>query len=180
MTPQARLRLPVNEKDHKRGAQDSPIVIVEYGDYQCPHCGLAFPILERLQKTLGDDLLFVYRHFPIAESHPDAPNAARAAEAAGRQGRFWEMHALLFENQNALDSDSLVGYAEALDLDMERWLLDMDSDAIEAKVKEDFKSGVRSGANGTPTFFLNGFRYDGDWSYEPFLEAIHSIAASRA
>jgi len=179
MTPQARLRLPVNEKDHQRGPQDAPIVIVEYGDYQCPHCGRAFPILERLQKSLGKDMLFVYRHFPIAESHPDAPNAARAAEAAGRQGRFWEMHALLFENQSAFDSDSLVGYAESLDLDMERWLLDMDSDAIEAKVEEDFKSGVRSGANGTPTFFLNGYRYDGDWSYEPFLEAISAGISSR-
>jgi protein-disulfide isomerase len=179
MSLQSRLRVPLNQNDHTRGPKQAPIVIVEYGDYQCPHCGRAYPILDRLQKALGDDLLFVYRHFPIAESHPDAPNAARAAEAAGRQGRFWEMHALLFENQSALDSDSLVGYAEALDLDMERWLLDMDSDAIEAKVEEDFKGGVRSGANGTPTFFLNGFRYDGDWSYEPFLEAISSGISSR-
>lgn len=178
MSPQARLRLPVNEKDHKLGPEKAPIVIVEYGDYQCPHCGSAYPIMERLRKSLGDDLLFVYRHFPMAGAHPDAPNAARAAEAAGRQHRFWEMHALLFENQGSLDSDSLVGYAEALDLDMERWLLDMDSDAIEAKVEEDFKSGVRSGANGTPTFFLNGYRYDGDWSYEPFLEAVSSLIPS--
>ncbi|MBW8886276.1 MAG: DsbA family protein [Fibrobacteres bacterium] len=174
MSPTTRLRLPVNEKDHKEGPSNAPIVIVEYGDFQCPHCGRAYPVMKRLKKTLGDNLLFVYRHFPMAEAHPDAPNAARAAEAAGRQGRFWEMHSLLFENQNALDSDSLVGYAESLDLDMERWLLDMDSDEIEAKVEEDFKSGVRSGANGTPTFFVNGSRYDGDWAYEPFLEAISS------
>lgn len=177
MSPQARLRLPVNEKDHAVGPMKAPIVIVEYGDYQCPHCARAYPIMERLKKRLGEELLFVYRHFPMAETHPDAPIAARAAEAAGRQGRFWETHALLFENQNALDSDSLVGYAESLDLDMERWLLDMDSDAIEAKVEEDFKSGVRSGANGTPTFFVNGNRYDGDWSYEPFLEALTSVVA---
>jgi len=179
MTAGARLRLPVNEKDHMRGPKNAPIVIVEYGDYQCPHCARAFPIVEQLQKSLGDNLLFVYRHFPIAESHPDAPNAARAAEASGRQGRFWEMHSLLFENQSSLDSDSLVGYAESLDLDMKRWLLDMDSDAIEDKVEEDFKSGVRSGANGTPTFFVNGSRYDGDWSFEPFLEAVSSEIPSR-
>ncbi len=179
MNPQARLRLPVNEKDHKRGSTNAPIVIVEYGDYQCPHCARAYPIMERLIESLGHDLLFVYRHLPMAENHPDAPNAARAAEAAGRQGRFWEMHTLLFENQNSLDSESLVSYAEALDLDMGRWLLDMDSDAIEAKVEEDFKSGVRSGANGTPTFFVNGFRYDGDWEYGPFMEAIASEIPSR-
>jgi len=178
MSAQARLRLPVNEKDNMLGPRNAPIVIVEYGDFQCPHCARAYPIMERLRKHLGENLLFVYRHFPMAEAHPDAPNAARAAEAAGRQGRFWEMHALLFENQGALDADSLVGYAEELDLDMERWLLDMDSDAIEAKVEEDFKSGVRSGANGTPTFFVNGYRYDGDWSYEPFLEALTSGVAS--
>jgi protein-disulfide isomerase len=179
VSPQARLRLPVNEKDHTMGPSNAPIVIVEYGDFQCPHCGRAYPIMKRLQKTLGDNLLFVYRHFPIAEAHPDAPNAARAAEAAGRQDRFWEMHSLLFENQNALDSDSLVGYAESLDLDMKRWLLDMDSEAIEAKVEEDFKSGVRSGANGTPTFFVNGYRYDGDWSFEPFLEAVSAGIPAR-
>jgi protein-disulfide isomerase len=174
MTPQAGLRVPVNDRDHARGPKNAPIVIVEYGDYQCPHCGRAYPILERLQEALGPNLRFVYRHFPIAEAHPDAPNAARAAEAAGRQGRFWEMHGLLFGNQDALDPSSLAGYAEALELDMERWARDLESEAVEAKVEADFRGGVRSGANGTPTFFVNGFRYDGDWSYGPFLEALTS------
>lgn len=180
MNPQAKLRAPVNDQDHARGSKDAPIVIVEYGDYQCPHCGRAYPILERLQKTLDGDLLFVYRHFPMAESHPDAPNAARAAEAAARQGRFWEMHALLFANQDALDTDSLARYAEALGLDLERWARDFGSEEVGAKVEADFRSGVRSGANGTPAFFVNGYRYDGDWSYGPFLEAITAMAPTRS
>jgi protein-disulfide isomerase len=175
----ARLRVPVHDGDHARGPKDAPLVVVEYGDYQCPHCGHAYPIVERLRQALGDELCLVYRHFPLAEAHPDAPNAARAAEAAGRQGRFWDMHALLFRNQNALDPGSLAGYADALGLDMDRWIRDMESDAIEAKVETDFQGAVRSGANGTPTFFVNGYRYDGDWSYEPFLEALTADIAAR-
>jgi protein-disulfide isomerase len=180
MSPRARLRVPVNDSDHALGPRDAPIELVEYGDFQCPHCGLAYPIIELLRENLGGELRFIYRHFPLAESHPDAPNAARAAEAAGRQGKFWEMHTLLFKNQDALDPDSLTGYAAALGLDMEQWAEDCGSEPIGAKVAADFQGGVRSGANGTPTFFLNGFRYDGDWSYGPFLEAMMAAVPARA
>jgi protein-disulfide isomerase len=180
MSAGSRLRVPVNESDHAIGPEDAPIELVEYGDFQCPSCGHAYPVLEMLREHLGKDLRFIYRHFPLTDSHPDAENAARAAEAAGRQGRFWEMHALLFKNQAALDHDSLTGYASAIGLDMEQWQGDMAGDAVSAKIAADFQSGLRSGANGTPTFFLNGFRYDGDWSYRPFLEAMQAAVAERA
>jgi protein-disulfide isomerase len=177
MSPHPKLRVPVNDSDHALGPKEAPIELVEYGDFQCPHCGHAYPIVERLRENLGRELRFIYRHFPLSESHPDARNAARAAEAAGRQGRFWEMHALLFKNQDALDPDSLTGYAAAMGLDMEQWAGDFESGPVLAKLDADFRSGVRSGANGTPTFFLNGYRYDGDWSYGPFLEAMHHGAS---
>jgi protein-disulfide isomerase len=180
MSPHAKLRVPVNDSDHVHGPKDAPIELVEYGDFQCPHCRQAFPVLELLRENLGNELRLVYRHFPITEVHPHALNAARAAEAAGRQGRFWEMHALLFKNQEALDPDSLTGYAAALGLDMEQWAGDSESDPVEAKIRADFQSGVRSGANGTPAFFLNGYRYDGDSDYASLLEAMHSTTYARA
>jgi protein-disulfide isomerase len=180
MSAGGKLRVPVNDADHAIGPKDAPIELVEYGDFQCPSCGQAYPVLEMLRENLGKDLRFIYRHFPLTGSHPDAENAARAAEAAGRQGRFWEMHALLFRNQSALDADSLSGYASAIGLDMEQWEGDMGSEAVAAKIAADFQGGLRSGANGTPTFFLNGFRYDGDWSYGPFLEAMQAAVAEGA
>jgi protein-disulfide isomerase len=179
MNPHARLRVPITASDHARGPADAPVDLVEYGDYQCPHCGEAFPILERLVETLGAELRFVFRHFPLVTTHPDAINAARAAEAAGRQGRFWDMHALLFTNQDALDPASLAGYARVLGLDMEQWYADMAGDEVTDKVEGDFQGGVRSGANGTPAFFLNGFRYDGDWSYGPLRDAILTAIPAR-
>lgn len=175
-----RLRVPVGGSDHAVGREDAPIELVKYGDFQCPHCRVAFAIVELLRENVGRDLRFIYRHFPLAASHPDAPNAARAAEAAGRQGRFWEMHALLFKNQEALDPDSLAGYAASLGLDMEQWAGDLGSEPVQAKIVADFRGGVRSGVNGTPTFFVNGYRYDGDWSYGPLLEAMHTAALARA
>lgn len=175
MNYRAMLRVPINAADHARGPERAPITLLEYGDYQCPHCGLAYPVTERLEKSLGGDLRFVFRHFPLRELHPDAMNAARAAEAAGRQGRFWEMHGLLFRNQDALDPESLITHATELKLDMKAWIRDMESERTTSKVLADFQSGVRSGVNGTPTFFVNGVRYDGDWSYETFLEELASV-----
>jgi protein-disulfide isomerase len=180
MSPGAKLRVPVNDSDHALGPKEAPIELVEYGDFQCPHCRQAFPVLELLRENLGQEMRLVYRHFPISASHLDATNAARAAEAASRQGRFWEMHALLFKNQEALDPDSLNGYAAALGLDMEQWAGDLESETVAGKVNADFQGGVRSGANKTPTFFLNGYRYDGDLDYASLLEAMHSAAYARA
>lgn len=172
MNYQARLRVPVHAADHARGPENAPIVLLEYGDYQCQHCGRAYPVTERLQKALGGDMRFVFRHFPLRELHPNAMDAARAAEAAGRQGKFWKMHGMLYRNQNALDPESLIDHASDLRLDLEAWNRDMESEATASKVLADFQGGVRSGVNGTPAFFINGVRYDGDWSYEPFLEEL--------
>ena len=118
----ARLRVPVSNADHSQGPKNAPLVLVEYGDYECPHCGRAYPIVKQVQQTLGNELLFVFRNFPLAEIHPHAMNAARAAEAAGRQGRFWEMHDLLFENQDRLDDQSLQAYASSLELDLDKFV----------------------------------------------------------
>ncbi|MGH9886565.1 MAG: DsbA family protein, partial [bacterium] len=116
----AKLTIPVGERDHAAGSRDAPTVLVEYGDFECPHCGAAYPMLKAVQRSLGDQLRFVFRNFPLVEQHPHAQQAAEAAEAAAVQGKFWEMHDMLFEHQNALETADLVGYARARGLDAER------------------------------------------------------------
>jgi protein-disulfide isomerase len=171
----SQLKIQVSKDDHFQGPDKAPLVLVEYGDYQCPHCGHAFPIVKRLQKALGDQLKFVFRNFPLSEVHPDALNAAKVAEASALQGKFWEMHDLLFEKQLHLDVDSLGTYAEKLELDVEALNEAVGKASVENRVETDFEGGVRSGVNGTPTFFVNGVRYDGDWEYAPFLNALKAI-----
>ncbi len=178
MNAQAKLKIAVSEKDHSQGPDNAPLTLVEYGDYQCPHCGRAYPVVKRLQKALGKKLKFVFRNFPLSELHPDALNAAKIAEAAALQGKFWEMHDALFENQGNLDEESLGQYAGELGLDTEKLNEDWQQPEIEERVSVDFEGGVRSGVNGTPTFFVNGIRYDGDWSYGPFLTALEELLAS--
>src|ERR1700757_3232908 len=117
----ANLKVPVGPDDHSQGPADAPVVLVEYGDYQCPHCGHAYPIVKRIQKKMGGSLQFVFRNFPLAESHPNAVHAAIASEAAGLQHKFWEMHDHLFEYQSRLDDESLVKYAARLTLDVEQF-----------------------------------------------------------
>jgi protein-disulfide isomerase len=148
------------------------VTLVEYGDFECPHCGAAYLILKKIQKALDNKLRFVFRHFPLTQIHPFAEPAAEAAEAAGSQGKFWEMHDLLFENQQALDPENLVGMAVELDLDIPRFVRELDEGIYGERVREDFMSGVRSGVNGTPTFFINGVRYNGSWETAPLLEAL--------
>lgn len=176
----AGLRVPVSNADHSQGPKNAPLVLVEYGDYECPHCGRAYPIVKQLQQTLGNELLFVFRNFPLAEIHPHAMNAARAAEAAGLQGPFWEMHDLLFENQDRLDDQSLQAYASSLELDMDKFVEDANSEEIFERVAADIDSGARSGVNGTPTFFANGVRVDGGWDYDALLLALRETAVHRA
>jgi protein-disulfide isomerase len=171
----SQLKIQVSKDDHFQGPDKAPLVLVEYGDYQCPHCGHAFPIVKRLQKALGDQLKFVFRNFPLSEVHPDALNAAKVAEASALQGKFWEMHDLLFEKQLHLDVDSLGTYAEKLELDVEALNEAVGKASVENRVETDFEGGVRSGVNGTPTFFVNGVRYDGDWEYAPFLNALKAM-----
>jgi protein-disulfide isomerase len=168
----ARLVLPVDGRDRVRGPADAPATLVEYGDYECPYCGLAHPIVQEVQRRLGRQLRFAFRHFPLAEIHPHAQMAAEAAEAAGAQGRFWEMHDLLYKNQQALDDASLLRYATALGLDLTRFVKELADRTWESRVREDFMSGVRSGVNGTPTFFVNGVRHDGPWDADSLIEAL--------
>src|SRR5437762_9836597 len=153
--------LPMPDRDHIRGPSDAPIKLLEYGDYECPYCGEAYPVVKAIQERLGDRLCFAFRNFPLVNAHPHAEHAAEAAEAAGVQGKFWEMHDTLYENQTALDDEDLAQYAADLRLDARRLINEIVADAHVARVREDFRSGARGGVNGTPTFFINGVRYDG-------------------
>jgi protein-disulfide isomerase len=160
---------PVGPGDHVQGRSDAPLTLVEYGDYECPYCGMAYPIVKRVQERLGDRLRFVFRNFPLAEAHPNATAAAELAEASAHQGKFWEMHDTLYENQRALGAASLLGYVRKLALDKDALESTLASGAPHQRVRADFMGGVRSGVNGTPTFFINGRRFDGDWRDEDAL-----------
>ena len=167
-----RLTMPVGERDHVKRSLGVPVVLVEYGDYECPHCQEVYPILHELKERMGNRIAYVYRHFPISRQHPHAQLAAEAAEAAAAQGKFWEMHHRLFTHQNELELDDLMRHARAIGLDMDRFQLELEEHTYAERVREDFVSGVRSGVNGTPTFYINGIRYDGAWDFESLLEAI--------
>lgn len=168
----SKLRPPVNEQDHFQGnPEKAKVTLTEYGDYQCPSCGEAYPIVKNLQRHFGEDLLFVFRNFPLQDAHPDAFSAALAAEAAGKQDKFWEMHDVLYENQDRLDQEALEYYAEKLGLDMNQFLEDLQSNDIRKKVENDIESGLRSGVNGTPSFYIGEEKYNEDWS-EDFLKAV--------
>ena len=172
---EARLAVPVGESDHAQGPAAAAVTLVEYGDYECPSCGQAYPIVKELQRRLGSQLRFVFRNFPLATAHPHAERAAEAAEAAGAQGQFWAMHDTLFENQNALDDEDLVRYAAALGLDESQFVADLARRAYAVRVREDFMGGVRSGVNGTPTFFINGRRHDGPFDLDTLFAAIEDV-----
>jgi protein-disulfide isomerase len=169
------LKPPVSDKDHIQGANDATIVLVEYGDYQCPHCGHAYPILKKIQKQLGDELKFVFRNFPIEESHPYAVQAAVASEAAASQNKYWQMHDALFEHQYDLSEAGILTLAQNLKLDLKKFTSDWQSEELSQKVEDDFESGVRSGVNGTPGFFINGRQYYDNWEYEPFLNHLKGL-----
>lgn len=167
------LVLPVDPaRDHIRGPETAPSTLVEYGDYECPYCGAAHPIVEEVRERMGDRLRFVFRHFPLTNIHPHAARAAESAEAAGAQGRFWEMHDRLFEYQDALEDADLLAHAAAVGLDLVRFARELDAGVHAPRVREDFMSGVRSGVNGTPTFFVNGIRHDGAYDAESLVRAI--------
>jgi protein-disulfide isomerase len=168
------LRLPVSGRDHALGTPTAPVTLLEYGDYECPFCAAAHPAVKHVLQLAPGDILFAYRHFPLTQIHPHAQEAAEAAEAAGAQGRFWEMHDLLFAHQDHLALRDLVEYANALGLDLDRFASELESGAHTARVREDFLSGVRSGVNGTPTFFVNGIRHNGGYDPESLLDAIGS------
>ncbi|MDX6370100.1 MAG: hypothetical protein QOG93_1602 [Gaiellaceae bacterium] len=169
-----RLTVPIKEDDHVLGPATAPVTLVEYGDYECPYCGAAHTSVRELLATAGDGIRFVFRHFPLGQIHPHAVPAALAAEAAGAQGMFWQMHDLLFTNQQRLDTPDLLAYAEELGLDVERFARDLEQRTYEPRVREDFMSGIRSGVNGTPTFFVNGVRHNGGYDLPSLLAAVRA------
>jgi protein-disulfide isomerase len=175
----AHLSLPVGDRDHAQGPAHAPVTLVEYGDYECPSCGRADSIVKQIQQRLGDRLRFVFRNFPLAQIHPHAQQAAEAAEIAGDQGRFWEMHDYLFAHQRALGGSRLREYAEAVGLDVEQFAQALETHRTEGRVREDFQSGVRSGVNGTPTFFINGVRHDDSYDLNVLLAALDRAAAGK-
>jgi protein-disulfide isomerase len=172
-----RLTPPVGPEDNVRGGDDAPVTLVEYGDYECPHCARAHPIVERVRRRLGDRLRFVFRDFPLGEMHPHAVHAAEAAAEAAAQGRFWEMHDTLFKNQDALDDRALVRHAESLGLDGPGMARALAEGTHEERVRAEFMSGVRSGVNGTPTFFINGRRHDGAYDVATLSRAVKTAGA---
>jgi len=174
------LTLPVGTRDHTVGPATAPLTLVKYGDYQCPYCRKAFPIVKEVQRQVGEQLRFVFRNFPLTQIHPHAQHAAEAAEAAAAQGAFWEMHDRLFERQRALDDESLVSYAAELGLDADRFRQELIAGTYAKHVQEDFRSGIRSGVNGTPTFFINGKRHDGDYDLESLLAALRATVPTTA
>ncbi|WP_276480464.1 DsbA family protein [Paraflavitalea pollutisoli] len=160
----------IGPQDHVYGNENAVIELVEYGDYQCPYCGRAYPIIKNIQEQLGSALRFGFRNFPLSKVHPNAFDAAVAAEAAALQGKFWEMHDIIFENQHSLELGNIVQLARSIGLNTDRFKEDLQLPAVIGKVKSDFESGVRSGVNRTPSFFINGNLYTGDWQGVVLLE----------
>jgi protein-disulfide isomerase len=171
----AQLTPPVSKTDHVKGPNKAAVELVEYGDYQCPHCGAAHPVVKAIEKAYGKDLKFVFRNFPLSESHPYAEVAAMAAEAADRQDKFWQMHDMIFEHQRELSPDSLLVFAKSLKMNVAKLKKDMEDEKIAEKIELDFESGVRSGVNGTPGFFINGDRYNGFYDFKSMADTIETL-----
>ena len=172
------LTVPVGPEDWTVGPENAPVTFVEYGDFECPHCGRMEPVLLELRRLAGPGMRFAFRHFPITSNHPHAESASEAAEAAGMRGAFWPMHDTLYANQQALADRDLVGYAAAIGLDADAVADELANHVYEPNVREDFMSGVHSGVSGTPTFFINGIRYDGNYDLDALSRAVQK--ASRA
>ena len=168
------LAVPVNHNDHFIGSHSARVTVVEYGDFECPACGQAYHAVKMLLKHFGDDTRFVFRHFPQREVHPHAELAAEAAEAAGAQQKFWQMHDLLFENRLHLKATSLRQYAAKAELDLERYDYEMKDHVYLQRVQEEIASGTRSGIRATPTFFVNGVAQDVSFGFEHLQKAIDS------
>ena len=168
----AKLTPPVSKSDHVLGNPDAMIELVEFGDYQCPHCGLAHPVVKNIQKTFGKKLKFVFRHFPLSNVHEYALYSALAAEAADKQHRFWEMHDMIFEHQPQLSQYALLDFAIELGLNIPLFRMDLQDPLLAEKVELDFESGVRSGVNGTPSFFIIGYKYNGAYDFTSLSAAI--------
>ena len=162
--------------DHIRGSVNAPIVIIEYGDYECPYTGMAYPIVRQIMRRFGDKVQVAFRNFPLNEIHPHAQYAAEAAEAAAAQDKFWQMHDYLFEHQRALEDSHLLQYAEKVGLDINKFKKEVSGHIYAPLIEESLKSGIDSGVEGTPTFFVNGVLYEDSWdldTFSKFLEKTH-------
>jgi protein-disulfide isomerase len=166
------LAIPVGPDDHALGPASAPVTLLEFGDYQCPYCADAHLMLERILESLGPLLRYVFRHMAFIEQHPYAQYAAEAAEAAALQNKFWEMHDAIFKHQTELGSDLVSRLARMLELDMPRFTADLDARRGRSRIKSDFMGGMRSGVAGTPTFFINGERYDGNLDERSLVVAL--------
>lgn len=174
------LTVPINDHDHLRGSPDALVVLVEYGDFECPYCAAAYVVLKKLERDLTDTLAVVFRQFPLVDVHPHALLAAEAAEAAGAQGRFWRMHDVLFEHQDALAPADLVRYATALHLDVTRFAADLSVHAFLPRIRNDMKGGLLSGVKGTPSLFINGVLHEGGHDEASLRASIMQVAAGTA
>jgi protein-disulfide isomerase len=173
------LKVAVSDADHTQGPANAEITLVEYGDYECPHCGRAYPIVKRVQKHFGKRLRFVFRNFPLGEMHPHAEGAAETAEFCGSLGKFWEMHDLIFENQERLSGPLYLELAQQIGVAPAALRASLEKREFLARVRADFTGGVRSGVNGTPTFFINGQRHDGAFDYHDLVAAIEDASSGR-
>jgi protein-disulfide isomerase len=174
----AMLRAPLTPRDHRRGDPDAPVVLVEYGDFQCPYCAAAEPVVESLLQAYGHDTQLVFRHFPLTQAHPLAETAAEAAEFADEHGAFWAMHDALFANQPRLSLPVIFAIAGAMNLPQQELREALEAGTYARRVREDFIGGVKSGVNGTPCFFVNGVRHDGAYSFEALSAAILAAGAA--
>jgi protein-disulfide isomerase len=174
----SRLTPPVTERDHAQGPADARVTLVEFGDFECPHCGALHPLIQDARKAFGDNLRFVFRHFPLRSSHPHSLAAAKAAEAAGEQGKFWEMYDLLYRRQTQLADEDLLRHAGAIGLDPDRFRRELPARAHEARIREDLASASQSGAGGTPSLFINGELYRGSLDRDDLFAALARAAVA--
>ncbi|KAM3090437.1 DsbA family protein [Phormidesmis sp. 146-35] len=172
-----KLTPPLQKDDHILGLETAPITLVEYGDYQCFHCRQVHQMVDRIRQQLGDRLCFAFRHFPLTAIHPYAQYAAEVAEAANAQGRFWEIHDYLFTHQQRLGNGQLLHYAASLGIDCDRFEQEIADHRHAAQVCENLISGIHSGVNGTPTFFINGDRYNGAYTFDAILATTQRLSA---
>ena len=167
---------PLSAEDHVDGPEHAQLELVMFGDFQCPYCTAAYPIIRRIRDQMAGRLLFAFRHFPLRETHPDAERAAEAAEAAAAQGAFWQMHNRMYESGGALSREDLIGYASELGLDSERVGAELDSEVHWPRVQRDVDSGIASGVTGTPGFFVGGRLYGGSFDAQSLTAAIETSA----
>jgi formate-nitrite transporter family protein len=173
-----RLTPPVSDRDHLLGPATARVTLVKFGDYECPHCGALHPVIQAARKAFGENLRFAFRHFPLRSSHPHALAAAKAAEAAGEQGRFWEMHHRLYQRQTQLEDGDLLEHARAIGLDLARFERELTARTHEVRIREDLASAAQSGAGGTPSLFINGELYRGSLDRDDVFAALARAAVA--